>query len=142
MISIWRSPMLWNIVMAFLLIPVVGMAADFELFWDPNCSADSDLNGYFIYYLEESSVVLRSSDANEIYVSLSDNGFTPDAPSYLVSGLMDDVTYCFAVSAWYGYEESGISNEVCGVNGVYAPNPSFSGQSSNGSNGCFIDALK
>ena len=141
MVSIWRSSTIRNVAMALLLIPAVGIAADFELSWDPNCNADNNLEGYNIYYIEEGSVILNPSEATEIYIPISANSFDPDAPIYLVSGLIDDVTYCFAVSAWYGYEESGLSNEICGINGVYAHNPS-STTSNNSSSGCFIDALK
>jgi hypothetical protein len=130
---------------ALLLIPAVGMAADFELFWDPNCNSDPTLEGYYIYYIEEESVVFNPSDATEIYVPLSQNGFDPEAPSYLISGLIDDVKYCFTVSAWYGDEESVMSNEICGINGAYIPSPdggSSDGTTSNLSGGCFIGALK
>lgn len=141
MASIWRSLSVRNLAMVLLLMPSVGLAADFELFWDPNCNVDDNLEGYYIHYLEEKSVVLSPNDAMEIYVPLSENGFTPDAPRYLVPGLIDDVTYCFAVSALYANEESSMSNEICGINGVYASNPSSS-VSNNSSGGCFIDALK
>jgi hypothetical protein len=53
-------------------------------------------------------------------VALTDIDFDPDNPGYLIAGLLDDVRYCFAVTAWYGDEESDMSNEVCGVNGAYA----------------------
>jgi hypothetical protein len=56
-------------------------------------------------------------------VALTDIDFDPDNPSYLIPDLLDDVRYCFAVTAWYGDEESDMSNEVCGINGAYAPNP-------------------
>jgi hypothetical protein len=132
-------------LIAFLILPAVGMAADFELFWDPNCGADPALEGYFIYYTDEVSVTHDPSDAMEIYVPLSESGFDPDAPSYPVSGLMDDKLYCFTVSAWYGDEESGMSNEICGINGVYKPSPGggFSDASANHSSGsCFIGVLE
>jgi hypothetical protein len=145
MASVWRSLIVGNLAIVLLLLPVVGLAADFELFWDPNCNADNDLVGYYIYYIEEESVVFNLSDATEIYVPLSENGFDPDTPGYLVSGLVDDVTYCFAVSAWYGDEESRMSNEICGINGAYIPSPdggSSDGLTDNLSGGCFIGALK
>jgi hypothetical protein len=127
--------------MALFLIPAVGLAADFELLWDPNCNEDDDLEGYYIHYIEEDSVIIHPNDSTEIYVPLLENGFDPDAPRYLVSGLIDDVIYCFAVSAWYGDEESGMSNEICGVNGAYYPNSSSSASNDSGS-ACFISALK
>jgi hypothetical protein len=99
------------------------MAADFELFWDPNCNADMDLEGYYIYYKEDASVVDDPNGAFQEYVALSDAGFDPDNPSFPIPGLLDDVRYCFAVAAWYGNEESGLSNEVCGINGTYASEP-------------------
>jgi hypothetical protein len=145
MVSIWRSSIIRNLVLALILIPAVGMAADFELLWDPNCSENDDLEGYIIHYIEGESVIYNQFDATQIYVSLSENGFDPDTPRYLVSGLIDDVTYCFAVSAFYEDEESGMSNETCGVNGVYVPSPgggSSDGSTNNLSGGCFIGALK
>jgi hypothetical protein len=99
------------------------MAADFELFWDPNCNADTDLEGYYVYYKEDASVIDDPSGAIDLYVALTDIDFDPDNPSYLIADLLDDVRYCFAVTAWYGDEESGMSNEVCGINGTYAPDP-------------------
>ncbi|MGD9189040.1 MAG: hypothetical protein PVI89_12545 [Desulfobacteraceae bacterium] len=91
------------------------MAADFELFWDHNCDADATLEGYYIYYNKDASVVGNSSGATKVYVSASANGFDRTAPSYQISNLLDDVRYCFAVTAWYGDEESDLSNEVCGA---------------------------
>jgi hypothetical protein len=141
------------------------MAADFELFWDPNCNEDADLEGYFIYYKQDASVVADPDGAIDLYVALTDIDFDPDNPSLLIADLLDDERYCFAVTAWYGDEESGMSNEVCGINGVYDPgqginpdpdsddpdadptpglNPdagsSSSGSSSSG--GCFVGSLK
>jgi hypothetical protein len=99
------------------------MAADFELFWDSNCDADADLEGYFIYYIQDASVVDDPGGAIDLYVDLTDIDFDPDNPSLLIADLLDDERYCFAVTAWYGDEESGMSNEVCGVNGAYASEP-------------------
>jgi hypothetical protein len=141
------------------------MAADFELLWDPNCNADTDLEGYFIYYKQDASVVADPSGAIDLYVTLTDIDFDPDNPSLLIADLLDDVRYCFAVTAWYGDEESGMSNEVCGINGAYDPgqgmnpdsdsddpdpdsspglNPDAGGSSSSGSSsgGCFIGSLR
>jgi hypothetical protein len=142
MVSIWRSLTVRNLATALLLlIPAVGLAADFDLLWDPNCNGNDNLEGYYIHYIKENSVILNPNDATKIYVPLSKSGFDPEAPRYLVSGLIDDVKYCFAVSAWYGDEESGLSNEICGVNGADAPSPSSSASKNSGS-GCFINALK
>lgn len=145
MASACRSTIVMNLVVAFLLMPAVGMAADFELFWDPNCNSDPTLEGYYIHYIEEKSVIINPNDAMEIYVPLSENGFDSDAPRYMVSGLDDDVMYCFAVSGWYGDDESGMSNEICGVNGKYVSSPitdSSDGATITSSGGCFISALK
>jgi hypothetical protein len=147
----WRSVGNQILVLALLLFPVVCLAADFELFWDPNCNEDPDLEGYYIYYLEDASVVNNPDGAMEVYVPLSENGFDISAPSYLIPDLIDDVRYCFSVTAWYGDEESGMSNEVCGINGDYTSDTgpdsgpgvgsdNSSGNTSNG--GCFIGALK
>jgi hypothetical protein len=123
MIRIWRNLALCLLVSAAVIMPAFGMAADFELFWDPNCNADTDLKGYYIYYKEDGSVVDDPGGAIEQYVALTDFGFDPDNPSFLIPGLLDDVLYCFAVAAWYGDGESGMSNEVCGVNGTYVADP-------------------
>jgi hypothetical protein len=120
---IWRTLVLCFYVSSLVILPAIGMAADFELFWDPNCNADADLEGYYIYYKEDASVVDDPSGAIDLYVALTDIDFDPDNPSYLIAGLLDDVRYCFAVTAWYGDEESDMSNEVCGINGTYASDP-------------------
>jgi len=119
MTRIWRSMAIQVLVAVLLLLPVVGIAADFELFWDPNCNADPTLEGYYIYYKEDASVIDDPSGAIDIYVPLSHIGFDPAAPSHQISDLSDDVRYCFTVTAWYGDEESDMSNEVCGINGTY-----------------------
>jgi hypothetical protein len=75
--SIWRSPIIRNGVAALLFLPSVGMAADFELFWDPNCNADPTLEGYNINYKENGSVLAAPDKATTIYVDLTDNGFDP-----------------------------------------------------------------
>jgi hypothetical protein len=145
-----RLAFIRNVVIALLLVsPAVGMAADFELFWDSNCNDDTDLQGYSIYYLEDDSVIVNLNDASEIIVPTSENGFDPGSPGYSISGLTDDVTYCFVVSANYRDGQSAMSNEICGVNGVYASsansNPaggSNIGLTHNSSGGCFIGLLK
>lgn len=120
MTRIWRPLAICLLVSALVILPAIGMAADFELFWDPNCNADTDLEGYYIYYKQDASVVDDPSGAIDVYVAVTDIDFDPDNPSHLMLGLFDDVRYCFAVTAWYGDEESGMSNEVCGINGAYA----------------------
>ena len=120
---IWRTLVLCLLVSSLVILPAIGMAADFELFWDPNCNTDADLEGYYIYYKEDASVIADPNGAIDIYVALTDIDFDPDNPSYLIADLLDDVRYCFAVTAWYGDEESDMSNEVCGINGAYDPDP-------------------
>ncbi len=169
---IWRTLSNLFFITILLTLPAVGMAADFELYWDPNCNADPDLEGYFIYYKHDASVIADPSGAIDIYVDLTDAEFDPDNPSILIPDLLDDEPYCFAITAWYGSEESDLSNEVCGINGTYAsdsdpdpdpnpglnpnpgsdpaPNPSpgddpgnvSSSGGSNSSGGCFIGSLK
>jgi hypothetical protein len=87
------------LITVFFFLPTLGIAADFELFWDPNCNSDTGLEGYFIYYKEDASVVDDPSGAIESYVALTDIGFDPDNPSFLTAGLNDDIRYCFAVTA-------------------------------------------
>jgi hypothetical protein len=113
-----RKLMALQIVVSVLFIhPMVGMAADFELFWDPSCNTDTDLEGYYIHYNAEVSVVDAPTDTTKIYIPLSHSGFDPSEPRYQISGLLDDVRYCFAVTALYGDKESDLSNEVCGTKG-------------------------
>ncbi|MGD9187516.1 MAG: hypothetical protein PVI89_04870 [Desulfobacteraceae bacterium] len=103
------------------MFPAGGMAADFELFWDANCNEDPTLEGYYIYYLENASVVDNPNEATKIYLPVSDDGFDRIQPSHQISNLLDDVRYCFAITAWYGDEESDVSNEICGINGTHSP---------------------
>lgn len=136
-----------------LFLPVAASAADFKFLWDPNCNQNPYLEGYTIYFKEEASQVDDPSGAFEIYVDLSDPEFDPDEPGYTVTDLLDDKRYCFAVTAWYGGEESDMSNEVCGINSAYhsepAPTPPNPGDPStdnastdNSSVGCFMGMLK
>jgi hypothetical protein len=104
-------------------MPTVGMAADFELFWDANCDADPTLKGYYIYYKADASVVGNPSGATDIFLPVADDGFDRNSPSYNIKNLQNDVRYCFAITAWYGDEESGMSNEICGINGAYSSEP-------------------
>lgn len=133
-------------------MPAGGMAADFELCWESNCNQDTDLEGYYVYFKEDASVVDDPSGAFEIYVDVADTEFDPNEPGYIVADLLDDKRYCFAVTAWYGDEKSDMSNEVCGINGAYywepATNPNISANPSpdntstnNSSGGCFIATL-
>jgi hypothetical protein len=139
--SIWKSPIIRNVLVALFFLPSLGMAADFELFWDPNCNADPTLEGYSIHYRENGSVIAAPEEATTIYVALIDIGFDPSQPSCLVSGLMDDTLYCFTVSASYEDEDSVMSNGICGMNGGYAPSPA-SAPTVSSSGGCFIKVLE
>jgi hypothetical protein len=125
--KIWRSIGIKIVCLGIMLGPAVSMAADFELFWDPNCEKDAALDGYYIYYNENASVVGNLNEATEIYVSVTNNGFDRAKPSYQISNLKNNVRYCFAVTAWYGDEESAPSNEICGTKSVEPepaePNP-------------------
>ncbi|MGD8845450.1 MAG: hypothetical protein PVI54_08070 [Desulfobacteraceae bacterium] len=114
--TIWKLLSIWMLVSSPVLLPVVGIAEDFELFWNPNCDSNASLEGYYIYYIENASVADNLSAATQIYVPVSEDGFDRTEPSHKISNLLSDVRYCFAVSAWYGDQESGISNEVCGIN--------------------------
>lgn len=123
----WRSTVARILVAAFIFLPIHSIAADFELYWDPNCNDDPDLEGYYIYYkyyepgagIFGQSGSTDTSQLDDVYIPLSDPEFDPYHPSCLIEGLQDDVRYCFTVTAWYGDEESDTSNEVCGVNGTY-----------------------
>lgn len=127
----WRSTVARILVAAFILLPAPSIAAEFELYWDPNCNEDPNLEGYYIYYkyyepgtgIYSEPNITDTSHLDDVYIPLSDPEFDPDNPSCRIEGLQNDVRYCFTVTAWYGDEESGMSNEVCGVNGSYGPEP-------------------
>lgn len=123
MVKSWKSIAIQIFFVGLMLNPAGSLAADFELFWDANCNKDPALEGYYIHYMENASVVDAPSGAVGVYVALTDIYFDPDNPSLLIAGLRDGVRYCFAVTAWYGDEESSMSNEVCGINGTSASDP-------------------
>jgi hypothetical protein len=136
-----------------LILPAAAFAADYTLLWDPNCNQNPYLEGYTIYFKEDASVVEDRDGAFEIYVDLSDPELDSDNPGHTVIDLEEDTRYCFTVTAWYEGEESGMSNELCGINGRYDSNPdsippntddpsidTVSTDSSGG--GCFMGMLK
>jgi hypothetical protein len=131
MMRILGSKSFQTLLCIVLFWPIAALAADFELFWDPNCNEDPDLEGYYIYYKYYEPGIgiygeLNTTDTShldDVYIPLSEPGFDPDNPSYRIDGLEDDVRYCFTVTAMYGNEESDLSNEVCGINGTYDSEP-------------------
>jgi hypothetical protein len=141
MISLWRLSIIRYVAAGLIFFPVMGLSADFELFWDSNCNTDPALEGYAINFRENGSVVSAPDEATTIFVGLTDNGFDPSDPSYQISDLQDDILYCFTVSAAYKDVDSSMSNEICGVNGLYTLNPN-SAPTYNTSGGCFFNILK
>jgi len=121
--------------------PFTGFAADFLLEWNPN--SESDLQGYYVYYQEASSVTADPAAATKVQIPLDDQGFDKNSPSQTLSGLKADTLYYFAVSAYNAARESDLSNEVS-----LSKNSSDSGSSNNDSSGdsgssggCFISAV-
>lgn len=122
--------------------PFTGFAADFLLEWDPN--SESDLQGYYVYYQEASSVAADPASATKVQIPLDAQGFDKNSPNRTLSGLKDDTLYFFAVSAYNAAGESHLSDEVS-----LSKNSSGSGSSNTGSSGdsgssggCFISAVQ
>jgi hypothetical protein len=133
-------------LLLFTASTAASQAADFNLAWDPPVENDANLIGYHVYYKAGSSILTDPSGSIMIYVPLSEEGFDPSSPSFLVTDLLDDTTYYFTVSAVYDEDESAMSNQVEGINGNSTPTSaietSTSGSSAgSGGGGCFIKTL-
>jgi parallel beta-helix repeat protein len=84
-----------------LLQTSTALAAQVTLAWDPSTSPDSEVAGYRIHYGVASRNYSLAVDAGKNL-------------SYPVSGLLEGVTYYFAVAAYDAQGlESSFSNEVC-----------------------------
>jgi hypothetical protein len=140
------------LTMAALIFPTTGAAKDFPLAWDPNCNTDPTLTGYTIYYSAGASVLADPDNANTIYIALNDPDFDPQHPAYTVSGLNDNTTYFFTVTAVYNDGESDMSNQISNTNTTpkttsNTPSAGLSGNGnttttgSSGGGGCFITTL-
>ena len=111
-----------SVLSLFLILsPAVICADQVTLAWDPNL--DSDVAGYILYYGTQSRYYDYDVDVGE-YTSIT------------ISGLVEDVMYYFAVTA-YDVEgnESDFSAEITYPNSV--PLGGTSG-SSGGGGGCYI----
>jgi hypothetical protein len=142
-------------VIVFVLISIIpSRAAEVALAWDSN--QEGDLEGYGIYYK-------RGTDGPPYdffgYVSTAE---LSDAtlPAFTVTGLQQDTTYYFAVSAYdTSGNESAYSSSVCAQVGASVtacpsadtthPNspssgvtaPAYSTSGGGGGGGCFISAI-
>jgi len=128
------TALLVSAVLSFCFI-ASGYAMDVTLQWDAN--TEPDLAGYKVYY--------KTGSSGEPYDGTgADQGSSPitvpigdladsDNPEYTLTGLTDDVTYFFVVTAYDDQErESAYSNEVSTL-GV----PSITSTSAD-DGGCFI----
>ena len=136
--SILGLYLLAGLLFLFLFaVSTMTYAYDVTLAWDPN--AEPDLAGYIVHVNEDAS---GSPFYQLKTVSLDD--VEPDNPRYTVTGLKNDVDYCFVVTAYTAEgSESTYSNTVCVLGGWVhdsrdvALNVSRGG----GSDGCFISIV-
>jgi Fibronectin type III domain len=135
---------LFGFALILVWLPMTGFAADFLLEWNPN--SDSDLvQGYNVYYQEDSSVADNPAGATKVDIPLDAQGFDQANPSYTLAGLKDDALYYFAVSAYNAAGESDLSTEVSLSKGASGSggSPGTGGPNGSGSSGgCFIGALR
>ena len=111
-----------SVLALFLILsPAVICADQVTLAWDPNL--EPDIGGYILYYGTQSRNYDYDVDVGD-YTSIT------------ISGLVEDVTYYFAVTA-YDFEgnESDFSTEITYPNSVSIGNTSGS---SGGGGGCYI----
>ena len=128
--------------LAFVLLLCVTtpcFAIDVTLEWDAN--TEIDRAGYRIYYDIDSGPPYEGTGTEEgdspIDVKIADveGG---DTARYTVTGLNDDETFFFAVTAYNtSGSESGYSNEVSTGNDISAGNENVN----SGGSGCFISTL-
>jgi hypothetical protein len=141
---------LFTLLLILLMWVSTCPAGQISLAWDPNpgYSGGAYLIGYNLYYKAGSSVAADPNGADLVYISLTDPDFDPANPSYEVTGLSDTERYYFVVTAMYGDEESGTSNEVSTLAGTAGgQNSSINAGTADtpagsSSGGCFIDSLQ
>ena len=117
-----------------LIISILGLSAkgyEVTLAWDPN--DEPDLAGYIVHVNDAGPgppyYQLDTVSLDEIELG---------NPKYTATDLKEDLTYCFALTAYDsdGFE-SDFSNDVCVLDGqVVADN--FSQGGGGGGGGCFI----
>jgi hypothetical protein len=136
------------------ITPHHASAADVTLAWDPN--QESDLEGYGVFYKKGSNGPPYDLGGYVSVGELSD----ADAPTFTITGLQQDATYYFAVTAYdTSGNESAFSASVCAqVGAVVTPcaassdgsvpsssanagSSSDSGGGGGGGGGCFIQSL-
>ena len=113
---------------------------DVTLQWDANI--EPNRAGYRIYYDTDSGPPYEGTGAtggdSPIDVKIADVE-AGDTARYTVTGLNDDETYFFAVTAYNtSGNESGYSNEVSTGNDIGTGNES----ANSGGSGCFISTLE
>ena len=116
-------------------LSTIAHAYDLTLAWDPN--DEPDLAGYTLYVNE-----VDSGPPYNLLDTFSINEIEPNNPAYTVTGLKENSTYCFVLTA-YSTEgfESDFSNEVC-VLGGQAVTLNLSQLNRGGGGGCFISSCR
>jgi len=135
--SPWKVILLFSLVFFFALSQSYAMVVTLQ--WDANI--ELDLDGYKIYYDRDSGEPYDGTDADPgpspITLPVGDLP-DPGNPEYSLTGLNDNETYFFVVTA-YDTEglESDYSNEVnaLGVTSITSP-----GAGGGDGGGCFIAA--
>ncbi len=128
--------------LAFVLLLCVTtpcFAMDVTLQWDAN--TEPDRAGYRIYYDIDTGPpydgAVAAEDSSPIDVKIADVE-VGDTARYTVTGLNNDETYYFAVTAYnISGSESGYSNEASTGNDISAGNENVK----SGGSGCFITSL-
>ena len=134
----------------YVLFATLGYAAQAELAWNPN--SEGDLQGYGVYYQKGSDGPPYELFGYVTTAEMDD----PQAPSVAVTGLEQDATYYFAVTAFDASgNESAYSSSVCAqVGTVVVPCAAEDGSGSDspasaaaagsdsggGGGGCFIQS--
>jgi hypothetical protein len=139
-----------------VILCAIGYAADVTLAWDAN--QENDLEGYGVYFSSGTDGPPYDFFG---YISTAElnNG---NSPTFTITGLQQDATYYFAVSAYdTSGNESAYSSSVCaqvGVTVTVCPSadttpanpsnpssgvtaPAYSASGGGGGGGCFISTV-
>jgi hypothetical protein len=107
------------VALFLILFPSPACASHITLAWDSN--DEPGLAGYIVYYGTQSRYYDYDVDVG-------------NHSSVTISGLAEDVTYYFAVTAYDTQgNESGFSQEI-----VFQPTSTFSASDTSGGGGCFV----
>ncbi len=141
----WKLPLLLAVLV--FLVPTQCFAYSVTLQWDAN--TEPDLTGYYLYY--------RTDPYDQYWTGVgADQGPSPieiplydlvdeDYPEYTLTGLDDNETYYFVVTAYNTeYEESGYSNQASTDQSIPSNNSGgqgvtgYASSNTSGGGGCFI----